>query len=141
MTALEFSGTVTGGRLPKEMAERIAVVVRSMDGKRLTIAVKEEKKRRTLKANAYLWSGVYPPIVAAFREHGNLVDAEDVHIYCKIHVGKLKQVLVTPDGEVLHSVGSTRHLSTKEFGEYVEAVRVWALAVLGVEIPDAREAA
>jgi hypothetical protein len=133
--ALEFSGLVANGKLPREVAERVASTIRRMEGKRLVIAIKEQKRKRSNQANAYLWGVVYPPIVAAFRDHGNVVDSEDVHLFCKQHVCKLQKSLVTPDGEVLHLVGSTRIFSTIEFSDYIEAVRAWAVETLGVTIP------
>ena len=93
------------------------------------------KKRRSLNQNAYYWGCVLPPIVAMFREHGSNVDAEDVHAFLKDNVGKLKQVFVTPDGEVLSGPGSTAKLGTMEFEVYLEKVRAWAAEVLGIAIP------
>lgn len=134
MTAAEYIGTVTGGRLPLEMAAKIAALVRSMDGKKLCFSISEVKRRRSGNQNRYYWGVVIPPIVQVFREAGNSVDAEDVHSYLKEHVGKLSQVLVTPDGEVLRSLGSTAKLSTMEMETYLEKVRCWAAETLGIEI-------
>lgn len=139
MTIAEYTGTVTGGRLPRELAEKIARVVRSLDGKRVCVKIEEAKRKRSLQANAYLWAGVYPPIVAAFRDYGNAVDAEDVHLYCKQHVAKLKRVLVTPDGEVLHTVGSTADFTPSQMADYIAVVKAWAKEVLDVDILDPDE--
>jgi len=43
-------------------------------------------------------------------------------------------VFVSPDGEVMKSLGSTTKLSTQEFEVYMENVRAWA-AEYGCEIP------
>lgn len=132
---LEFPCRVTNGRIPAKVAESIAAWVRSMDGKPISIGLKEAKKVRSTSQNAYLWGVVYPPIVSVFREHGTIVDAEDIHLFCKQNVGKLKRVLVTPDGEVLHGIGSTRDMTTTEFMDFTEAVRQFAAEKLGIEIP------
>lgn len=137
--AIEFPCRVTGGRIPAKVAEQIATLVRNADGKQIVLSVKEAKRTRSLSQNNYLWGAVYPPIVARFREHGTMVDSEDVHLFCKQHVGKLKRVLVTPDGEIIHAVGSTRHLTTFEFSEYVEVVRQFAAERMGVNIPSPDE--
>lgn len=134
-----FTCTVAGGRLPEQTSLKVASVIRSLDGKQITISVQEHKRKRSNQANAYLWGVVYPAMVAAFREHGNMVDSDDVHTFCKLHVAKLKQVLVTPDGEVLHTVGSTSRLSTAEFMDYVTAVKSWAKEVLGIDISEPNE--
>jgi hypothetical protein len=132
---LEFPCRITNGRIPEATAKQLAAVIRNADGKQIVLGVREVKRTRSTSANAYLWGVVYPPIVAAFREYGTPIDAEDVHLFCKQHVGKLKQNLVTPDGEVLQAVGSTRHMTTTEFMDYTEAVRQFAAEKLGIEIP------
>ena len=105
-----------------------------MPGKRLIITLKEQKRKRSLNQNSYYWGYVLPPLVAMFRDAGNNVDAEDVHSYLKEHVGKLKQVFVTADGEILTGAGSTAKLSTVEMEVYLEKVRAWATEY-GVAIP------
>ncbi len=122
----EFHGMVIDGKLPRDVSEKIAALIRSMNGKKLVITFKEMKKRRSLSQNAYMFGYVIPPIVQMFRDAGNYVDSDDVHAFLKQHVGKLSQVIVTPDGEVLRSLGSTAKLSTMEFEAYLEQVRAWA---------------
>lgn len=131
---LELPFHALAGKIPAPVMHRLLDAVAKMDGKRLILALREQKRRRSLNQNAYYWGCVLPPIVQMFREAGNAVDAEDVHAYLKEHVGKLKQVFVTPDGEVLTGSGSTAKLSTQEMEVYLEKVRVWA-AEYGVAIP------
>lgn len=131
---LELPFVPLNGQLPASILHRLAELAERMSGKRLLLTVKEQKRRRSLNQNAYYWGCVLPPIVSMFREAGNAVDAEDVHSYLKDHVGKLKQVFVTRDGEVLTGAGSTAKLSTVEMEAYLEKVRAWA-AEHGVIIP------
>jgi len=135
MQTLEFSGLITAGKLPPSVSQQITSCLSGFEGKRVIVAIREQKKRRSLNQNAYLWSVVYGRIVDVFREYGNNVDAEDVHAYCKDNIGKLKQVFVTPNGEVLTGPGSTAKLSTIEFEVYAEKVRAWAAETLGIGIP------
>ncbi len=136
MSSREFIAQITsGGHLPGQTRREFDDLVRSLAGKRVRVKVTLYQKRRSLNQNAYLWSVIYPAIVEVFREAGNNVDAEDVHAYCKEHVGKLKQVFVTPDGEVLTGPGSTAKLGTMEFEVYAEKVRAWAAETLGIAIP------
>jgi hypothetical protein len=123
------------GKPSPAVLQHLLTTIAKLDGKRLVLTLKEQKRRRSLNQNAYLWGVVYAAIVDAFREHGNAVDAEDVHSYCKEHVGKLKQVFVTPHGEVLTGPGSTAKLGTQEFELYLERVRSWAAETLGIGIP------
>lgn len=138
--ALEFSGTVVNGKLPQKVSEQIMAVLRSAEGKRVTVSIREQKRVRSLSANAYYWGVVIPPIVAMFRDEGNMVDAEDTHEFLKEHVGKVRQVIVTPDGEVVRAAGSTAKLSTAEFGDYVAKIKAWA-AEFGIHIPEPGEPA
>lgn len=129
----DFTATVSEGKLPRTVSEKIAALIRSLDGKRVTVTVKEAKRKRSTQANAFYWAAVIPPIVQKLREAGNMVDAEDVHNYLKDEVGKLRRVIVLPDGEIKRIPGSTANLTTAEFQAYLIAVTTWA-AEHGIEI-------
>lgn len=134
-TLLELPFRPEHGKPPTAVLRRLLDAIGRAGDKRLVLTLKEQKKRRSLNQNAYLWGVVYPAIVAVFREHGNNVDAEDVHAYLKDRVGKLRQHFVTPDGEVLTGPGSTAKLTTMEFEEYLAKVRAWAAEALGLAVP------
>ena len=139
---VEFSGQVTGGKLPAKVSEQIAAVIRNAEGKRVVVAVREQKRTRSNQQNRHYWGCVIPPIVAMFRDAGSMVDAEDVHEFLKLRVAKIKQVMVTPDGEVHTSLGSTAKLTTTEFMDYVEKIRAWAVEFgVAIPLPDEQEEA
>lgn len=132
--SLEFCGLVTDGKLPAEVSDKIAAVIRRMEGKRVLVTVREQKRRRSLNQNAFYWGVVVEAVTQMFRDAGNYVDPEDVHDFLKLRVGKLAQVFVDPNGEVIKSTGSTTKLSTQEFEVYLDRIRAWA-AEFGVVIP------
>ena len=134
MTVFEHRFTSTG-RIPGILLPQLTEACVRMSGKPLVLTLAEVKRKRSLSQNAVYWGVVLPPIVAAFRQHGNNVDADDVHCYLKDNVGKLKQHLITPDGEVLTGPGSTAKLTTMEFEDYLAKVRAWAVETLGVAVP------
>ena len=135
MTSKEWIIQISNsGHLPGQVHREFDDLIRAFAGKRVTIKLSPYQKKRSLSQNSYLWGVVYPPIVHMFREAGNSVDAEDVHSYLKEHVGKLKQIFVTADGEILTGAGSTAKLSTMEMEVYLEKIRAWA-AEHGVFIP------
>lgn len=138
--ALEFPCRISDGRLPAKVEQQLAAVFRNAEGRQVVISVREVRRRRSNDQNAYYWGVVVQTVLEAFREAGNMVDADDVHLFLKLRVGKLAQVLVTPQGEVIKSLGSTSKLSTTEFMNYIERIRAWAVEVLGVEIPEPGEA-
>lgn len=132
--AIEFSGKVENGRLPLNVSEKIAAIIRKAEGKYVVITVAERKRRRSGQQNRYYWGCVVELVKDMLREEGNMVDAEDTHHFLQEHVGKLKQVIVTKLGEVYYTIGSTARLSTMEFSNYIEAIRAWAIQY-GLDIP------
>lgn len=132
----EFTFDITAnGHLPDKGRLAVDDLIRSFAGKRVKFSIALATKSRSLNQNAYMWSAVIPPITAAFREAGNSVDDEDVHEYLKTHVGKLRQVVVTPAGEVQKIPGSTKRLTSGEMEIYLEKVRAWAAENLQIVIP------
>jgi hypothetical protein len=139
-SALEFMCPVVDGRLPEREAKRIGAAIRKLDGKRIVVSIEEVKKTRSNQQNRYYWGCMVKLITDAFRDAGNMVNAEDVHDFLKAEVGKLSQVLVTVDGEVFRGPGSTAKLTTTEFSNYIEAVKAWATDRLDLKIPSPDEA-
>ncbi|OWK34649.1 recombination protein NinB [Fimbriiglobus ruber] len=131
---LELPFMAADGRIPSSVWERLGDTVSRLPGKRFVITLKEVKRKRSVSQNAYYWGVVIAEITKMFRDHGNYVDGEDVHEFLKLRVAKLSRMIVTPDGEVHKSLGSTTKLSTMEFEVYLERVRAWA-AEYGCIIP------
>ena len=131
---LEIPFKPENGRPPTAVLHRLLDAISKLDGKRLVLTLKEQKRLRSSNQNRYYWGVVIPPIVRMFREYGNMVDSQDVHEFLKLKVGKLAMNIVTPDGEVVKSLGSTAKLDTQEMEVYLERVRAFA-AEYGVAIP------
>lgn len=126
------------GHLPGQVHRELDDLIRGMAGKRMTLKLAPYKKRRSLNQNAYYFGVVIPAITKMFREHGNNVDNDDCHEFLKLRVGKLAQVFVTPEGEVMKGLGSTAKLSTIEFEAYMTKCRAFA-AEYGVIIKEPNE--
>lgn len=122
------------GKPPAAVLHRLLDAVSRSGDKRMVLTLKEQKRKRSLNQNAYYWAVVVQAVTQMFREHGNYVDPEETHEFLKLRVGKLSRVIVTPDGEVVKSLGSTAKLSKMEFKVYLEQVRTWA-AQWGCLIP------
>jgi hypothetical protein len=131
---LELPFQSVDGRIPESIWKRLGETVSRLPGKRFIITLKEQKRKRSLNQNAYYWGVVIAAITQMFRDAGNYVDGEDVHEFLKLRVCKLSRLIVTPDGEVHKSLGSTTKLSTMEFEVYLERIRAWA-AEYGCVIP------
>jgi hypothetical protein len=132
---LELPFLATDGRIPTSVWERLGETVSRLPGKRFIITLKEQKRKRSLNQNAYMWGVVIKHITDAFREAGNNVDSDDVFSFLKAEVWKVTQVFVTSDGEVLRGPGSSRTWTTMEMELRLEQARAWAAEVLGIGIP------
>jgi hypothetical protein len=100
----------------------------------VTITVAAKRATRSALQNAYYF-GVCLRLLS---EHtGYTVD--ELHEYCKQRFNAKTVCLVDADGVVKDEsrVGmSTAKLNRITFGEYCEAIRIWAAADLDVRIPD-----
>lgn len=131
--SLDWTFQISDG-LPKNVWQELYSKISELKGKRVTLSLKQYRKTRSTPQNAYYWGVVIPAILTMFREAGNDADAEDVHEFLKLRVGKLAQAYVLPGDKVQRAVGSTRKLTTTEFEVYLEKCRAFA-AEHGVIIP------
>lgn len=131
MHAQRFTGTVEAGHLVIDDRPRFRSAIANLNGKQVEVSIGRRRQVRSLKANAYLWGGVYP-YIAQWSGH----DEEEIHAAMKdLHCPK--KDLTLPTGEIV-SVRSTRLLDLEEFSEYVSKVKRWA-AENGLCIPEPDE--
>ena len=95
--------------------------------KRTVLKCKLYRKQRSNPQNAYYW-GVVLPMIAD--ELG--YDIDEIHDLMKLKFNK--QVRQGTRGEMALP-GSTTKLTTTEFEEYLERIRVWAITEFGIKIP------
>ena len=118
---------------PKAYADFLSVL---QEGTILDLQIKKARNTRTNPQNSYLWGIVYPYLLEGFKQAGYVdVDIEVVHAFCKnqFNAGCIPNM---ETGEVLTYARSTTELDTKEFGEYVDKIRHFALHDLGIIIPE-----
>lgn len=131
---IEFTGIVENGHLPDATRQQIASTLKKVEGKRITIAISEMKRARSLSQNAFYWSVVVPQVQDMFTDNGMDADSEEVHSYLKEHVGGLKVILTEPSGGKKTVPGSSRKLTTGQWEDYMTKIRAWA-AQFNVHIP------
>lgn len=132
MQALTFITPVAKGRI--NCGAAINLALSAFNGKTVAITIKERKRGRSLNQNAFYHGCVVPIIVDLLREYGNDADADIAHAFCKdmfLPPAGVKKVRV---GKVTHESRSTTWLSTAEFEEYQERIRVFA-AENGYQVP------
>lgn len=125
-----LSGRVTQGKL----AVRGWKPFHGWPDGEVTITVAPKRATRSALQNAWYWG----QILRLLSDHtGYTVD--ELHEYCKQRFNAKTVCLVDSDGVVKDEsrVGmSTTKLNRLTFGEYCEAIRIWAAADLDVRIPD-----
>ena len=122
-----LTGTVKGGKVTFDQAQRWAGVVGRYEGHRVEVTIQRLRPIRSMAQNRYYWS-VVVPIFGEWTGESK----EEAHDTLKTLHLMVEKVL--PTGELIRKPGSSKALTTVEFGEYVERVCVW-LAQQGVYIP------
>ncbi len=104
------------------------------EGWELEVTVKRRRAARSLLQNAYYW-GV---VVEMLSEHTGYT-ADEIHDFLKAKFIPKRLAVCDGNGVIQDEVvlgGSTREMNKVEFGEYVEAIQIWAAESLDVVIPD-----
>ena len=115
MRAPIFRGKVLKGKIKLDNRERFELLVKSFEGKRIELILRERQAGRSDEANKYYWA--IP--VAILSEHLGY-EPEELHEILK---NQFKVV-------------STARMETAQFWEYIEKIRRWAIQFHGVNIPD-----
>lgn len=133
--ALQYPCTISGGRIPSKVAESIAAWVRSMDGKRVVISLKEVKRTRSLNQNAFY----HGPFVEAFRQCllscGQRVSSDDIHAGLRDAFAKNGYTIALPDGTPFRVPPSTARLTTTSFEDFLEEIRSHFASKFGWSLP------
>lgn len=111
----------------------------TLKGKLVEISVKESRRTRSNQQLRWYWGCV----LALVSEHTGYT-AEELHEYFKARFLPKHVALCDGNGVVIDDRvigGSTGKLTTKEMGEYCEAIREFAASELNINIPDPREVA
>lgn len=109
--------------------DKLAKYMQSLAPGIYELTIKKPKKQRSNEQNRYYW-GVVVKILS--EEWGWLSD--DLHDALKWHFLRVPGENGLPD-----RAGSTASLSTIEFEDYLEKVRVWAITEYEIYIPQPNE--
>lgn len=99
--------------------------------KKVVLEITEDKPKRTLDQNAYLWGIVYKTISDYNGDTEN-----DLHEYLKRKLLPPKFIKVL--GKEVKVPASTTDLSKSDFSDYIERIRA-EVSHLGIIIPEAQE--
>jgi len=98
------------------------------EGQIVGVTVERKKQNRSLQQNKYMW--LILGIISEETGH----EPEELHAYFK---QKFNYIHSESFNEMIP--GSTTKLSTNEFTNYIEKIKVFAADRLGLYIPDANE--
>lgn len=125
----KFYGFSKDGNIKFERWNELSSWIMSLDGKRLEIVVKEYKKKRSNEQNRY-YHGVIIPVLAEYFGYTH----DEMHDAIKIHF-----LQRAPESGKPFTVGSTAKLTTEQFKQLTDDIKIWAATEYGVFIPDPHE--
>lgn len=147
---IEVTAVIKNGTLKPDQQVQYVNELSKLEGKTVLITVVPVEVRSS-KQNNYYWGTliymIHQDLVSkgwraddldTLEYDGNLTKHQ-VHLYMR-HKYLVADVFDPKTGNITGStVRSTSDLTTKEFAEYIELVRLWAVEMLGLNIPDPNE--
>jgi len=112
-------------------------VRRFRDDQEVEILITVRRATRSIQQNRWYW-GVIVQLLSDHTGH----TPDEIHDLLKAKFIPKRLAVQDGNGEVVDEYvlgGSTRKMSTAEFGEYCEAIRAWAFEKLDVQIPGPNE--
>lgn len=134
-----FAGRVEHGRFPIDVRTGISRALQSAEGQAVEVILRPLKKTRSAQANRYYF-GVVLALIAEETGHHK----DELHEFFKDEFLTPKVIRLEDDagGAIERKIHpSTTRLTTKEFTDYVERVREFALHRLNIVIPTPEEMA
>ena len=99
-------------------------------GDNYIVEVKQNKNTRSMNQNKYYWKCIVQELA---KELGYTVD--EMHDALKIKFSSEWSQIEYKDKLIpLHSVKSTTVMNTREFEQYCESIRIWALTDLSIRL-------
>lgn len=96
------------------------------------LVLMDAKEVRSVPANAYYWGVVLKYACAEIGE----ASRSKMHEYMKL---QFNADCLIVKGEVQVIPGSTQNMGKREFGQYVEDIKIWLLTEYGVRVPEPNE--
>jgi len=115
-------------RFDDESARR--ALLQPYNGRAVTVIIRDRQRRRTNKQNRYYWKVIIGTIA-------QYTGDEPERIHDALRLKFLYEPAVVEGG--LDYIGRTSTMTTAEFREYVERIRIWALDTLGINLPEPNE--
>jgi len=132
---MQFKAKVTNGKMTLNNRDIFTNEIQKYEGKDLILEIREAKSQRSLNQNAYYW-GIVLDILS--KETGYTL--HEMHEVLKSKfLSTIIDFFYKNKTEVLYGSRSTANLNTKEFENYLEEIRRWAITDLSINIPEPNE--
>lgn len=128
----KFKGIIKNGKLDMYNLDRFKEYFKKFEGKDVAITIDKWSSIRSLQQNNYLHGVVFKMIAD---ETGYTIP--EVKDKIKVETGFVREI--EAKGEKILVLKETSQLSKKEFGEFVDACRDWAIVRLKLNIPSPDE--
>lgn len=134
----EIISQVKDGKLTRNIPQ-LTEVIKSFEGKEITIKIEKRKKKRSNPQNAYYYGVVIPIMRDALKDAGYIMTNESVHDMLKLRFLKETILLNKDTGECIERIKSTTELSTSGMMDYFTEITVFAAEYFQVQIPEPNE--
>jgi len=120
---IKYAGFVKNGKLKLFDESSFRNAYKKFEGKKIYLTLDEDKPPRSREQNSYYWAVV---IKILADELGYFPD--------EIHEA-LKNKFLTPKHILNTNTYTTKYLTTQQFEEYLEKIRIFSITELKIDIP------
>jgi hypothetical protein len=137
----KFQGKAENGSIKFKERGNVVRFLESIDGKNITVTIKEVKQVRSLGWNSYYWTVVIPRVKIGLNDMGYEADELDNEIVHGVLTERFlsKKIYSEFLEESLTIQERTSKISNADFKAFVERIQRWAMEFLHVYIPDPNE--
>jgi hypothetical protein len=121
-----FKGKINNGKIQLNKPDQFKSHLTSLEDNDIQVIVRKDRKNRTDQQNKYYWGAI---IEILGKELG--YTPEEMH-------EALKWQFLKKNG-IIPTVRSTTELSTSDFKEYIEKIKIWAAEEMDIFLPDPDE--
>ena len=94
------------------------------------VSVKKQRNTRSNMQNSYYWKCIVQGLA---EELGYFPNEMHDALRCKF-LSEYEMISINDNQIAINKIGSTTALNTKQFEQYTEQIRVWALTDLGIRL-------
>lgn len=134
----EIISQVKDGKLTRNIPQ-LTEVIKSFEGKEITIKIEKRKKKRSNPQNAYYYGVVISIMRDALKDAGYIMTNESVHEMLKLRFLKETIMINEDTGECIERIKSTTELSTSGMMDYFTEITIFAAEYFQVQIPEPNE--